>query len=157
MNSSIIIYLLSLALQVSGALILIIFCWGNTERRILNTIYAVNTSVHREEDNKVIVERDKLIKAHKEILLNRIAFIFIGGGYLFSVFGSNKGIYPWTGLIIVIVASLVLMAVGVCLANVFAKICNRQDKIYSFEDLSSKIDGDLTTNIIKSEIDDICV
>ena len=86
------IFLLSIALQVSGALILIIFCWGNTERRILNTIYPANASIHREDDNTVIISRDKLIKAHKNVLHNRTAFILIGFGYLSSLFGSNEGI-----------------------------------------------------------------
>lgn len=65
------IYLLSLSLQVSGALILILFCWGNTERRVLNTIYSATSTIHREDDNTVIISKDKLYKAHKEVLLNR--------------------------------------------------------------------------------------
>lgn len=62
-----IIYFISIALQVSGALILILFCWGNTERRVLNTIFPANTSVHREDDDTVIISKEKLFKAHKEI------------------------------------------------------------------------------------------
>lgn len=50
MNWQQLIYLLSLSLQVTGALILIIYCWGNTERCILNKIYPGNTVMHREDN-----------------------------------------------------------------------------------------------------------
>lgn len=69
MNCLQLIYLLSLSLQVTGALILIIYCWGNTERCILNTIYPANTVMHREENDTVIIRKEKLYKAHKEVLL----------------------------------------------------------------------------------------
>lgn len=103
MNISQLIFLISIALQVSGALILILFCWGNTERRVLNTIFPANTSLHREGDDTVIISKEKLYRAHKEILLNRYAFIFIGLGYLLNLFGENEGLNPLIGLAVVIV------------------------------------------------------
>lgn len=62
-----ILYFISIALQVSGALILILFCWGNTEKRVLNTIFPANTSVHREDDDTVIISKDKLFNAEQRI------------------------------------------------------------------------------------------
>lgn len=148
------IFLLSIALQVSGALILIIFCWGNTERRILNTIYPANASIHREDDNTVIISRDKLIRAHKNVLLNRTAFILIGLGYLSSLFGSNEDICALKALVIVVIASVVILAVVVFAIKKIAEICNRKDKKYQYEELCSKLDSDLATNMIYSEIDE---
>lgn len=150
------IYLLSLALQVSGALILIIFCWGNTEHRVLNTIYPANSSVHREDDDTVVISKEKLFKAHKTVLLNRNAFVFIAAGYLISLFGSNEGVDRWTGLLIVVISSIALVAVGVLASHIIAKVCNRKDRVYEYEDLCSKLENDVSTNAIKSEIDEIC-
>ena len=155
MNCGNYLYLLSLALQVSGALILIIFCWGNTERRILNTIYPANSNICREEDNTVIISRDKLIRAHKNVLLNRTAFILIGLGYLLSLFGVNEGICSWKGLVIVVIVSVAIVIVGVFAIHTIAKLCNRKDKIYQYEELCSKLDSDLATNAIYSEIDEM--
>lgn len=157
MNNCQVVFLISLALQVSGALILILFCWGNTERRVLNTIFSATSSVHREDDNTVIISRGKLIRAHKNVLLNRTAFILIAIGYLLSLFGSNEGIIAWIGLIIVLLMSTILVAIGVLTVHVIAKVCNRKDKVYPFEELCSKLDNDVVTNMIKSEIDEICV
>ena len=155
MSSPNIFYFISIALQVSGALILILFCWGNTERRVLNTISPANTSVHREEDNTVIISKEKLFKAHKEILLNRYAFIFIGAGYLLNLFGENEGLNPWIGFAIVIASSVIIVSVGVLVAHLYAKCRNRCDRRYKFDDLCSKLDNDISTNYIDSEIDEI--
>ena len=154
MNYQQFIFLISIALQVSGALILILFCWGNTERRVLNTIFPANTSVHREDDDTVIISKEKLFKAHKEILLNRYAFIFIGAGYLLNLFGENDGLNPWIGLTVVIVGSVVIVSVGVLVAHHYAKSRNKCDRRYEFDDLCSKLDNDITTNYIDSEIDE---
>lgn len=157
MNLDQVIYLLSLALQVSGALILIIFCWGNTERRVLNTIFSANANVHREDDDTVIISREKLVEAHKNVLLNRTAFILIAIGYLISLFGSNDGICAWMGLIKVLISSAILVAIGVMTVRFIAKACNKKDKVYPFEELCLKLDNDVVTNAIQSEIDEICV
>ena len=117
MNCMQMIYLISIALQVSGALILILFCWKN-------------------------------------VLLNRTAFILIGLGYLLSIFGVNEGICAWKGLVIVVVASVVIVAIGVFAIHTIAKTCNRKDRIYQYEELCSKLDSDVATNMIYSEIDE---
>lgn len=155
MNYEQLIYLLSLALQVSGALILIIFCWGNTEHRVLNTLYPANSSVHREDDDTVIISKEKLRKAHGEVLLNRNAFVFIGLGYLISLFGKSDGVKPLMGLVIVILASAVLVAVGVQTSKWIANICNKKNKVYQYDDLCEKLESDVDTNLIKSEIEEI--
>ncbi len=155
MNISQLFFLFSIALQVSGALILIIFCWGNTEKRVLNTIFPANTSVHREEDNTVIISKEKLYKAHKEILLNRYAFIFICAGYLLNLFGENDGLNLWIGLVVVIASSVVIVSVGVQAAHLYAQHCNRSDRRYKYDDLCSKLDNDISTNCIDSEIDEM--
>lgn len=122
---------------------------------MLNTIFPANTSVHREEDNTVIISKEKLFKAHKEILLNRYAFIFIGMGYLLNLFGENEGLSPWIGLAVVIVGSIIIVSFGVLVACLYAKYRNRCDRMYGFEDFCSKLDNDISTNYIDSEIKEL--
>lgn len=147
------IYLLSLSLQVSGALILILFCWGDTERRVLNTIYSGSSIVHRDDDNTVIISKEMFSKAHKEVLLNRIAFILIALGYLMSIFGTSDGVIHWVGFVIVLLTSGILVGLGVLSAYMIARICNKQDRRYEFEDFCSKLEKMVDTNAISSDID----
>lgn len=155
MNCLHLVYLLSLSLQSTGALILIIYCWGNTERCILNTIYPANTQMHREENDTVIIQKEKLYKAHKEVLLNRNAFIFIGAGCPLSLFGHNEGINPWIGLMVVVIVSCILVRVVVFVAHLIAKYSNIEDKIYPYKELCSKLDSNITTNATVQECIDI--
>ena len=157
MNYMQFVSLLSVDLQVSGALILIFFSWGNTERRVLNTIFPANANVHRDDDDTVVISMGKLFKAHKEILLNRMAFIFICAGYLLSLFGDNDGICVCMGLIVVLIMSVAFMGIGWLTAYLIAKLSNRNDRIYSYEEFCSKVDNDVVTNYTKAEIEKFLV
>lgn len=155
MNCIQFVFLISVASQVSGALILILFCWGNTERCVLNTIYPANSNIHREENDTVIISKEKLVSAHKKVLLNRTAFILIGLGYLISLFGSNDGICAWEGLMIVLVASVILVAIGVMAIHIIANLCNKKDRVYPYKEFCEKVDSEIVTNVTEAEIDEI--
>jgi len=155
MNCLQLMYLVSLSFQVTGALILIIYCWGNTERCVLNAIYPANTEMHREENDTVIIKKEKLYKAHKVVLLNRNAFIFIGLGCALSLFGLNEGINPWIGLMIVVIVSCILLKVVDFAAHLIAKYSNLEDKIYPYKELCSKLDSNIVTNATVQECADI--
>lgn len=117
------------------------------ECRVLNTIYSATSTIHREDGNTVIISKDKLYKAHKEVLLNRNAFIFIAVGYLLSLFGTSDGFCRWSGFAIELVVSAALVSIGVFLSRMIAKICNRHDRRPSLnlEPQQSSYSGPLPT------------
>ena len=102
--------------------------------------------MHREENNTVIIRKEKLYKAHYQVLLNRNAFIFIGAGCLLGLFGSNDGINPWLGLIVVTLISALFVGTVAWVVHLIAKHRNKEDKIYPYEELCSKLDSDILTN-----------
>lgn len=156
MNSVQFLYLMSLSLQLSGALILIVFYWRRTEYKVLNRIFPVNTSIHRDDDNTVIISKEKLYRAYKEVLQNRIAFILIAAGYLLCLFGNADGICAWLGFIVVLVVSIMLLGIGNYVSHIISKVRYKKDCIYDYEELLSILESDVDTNIITQEIDDIC-
>jgi NhaP-type Na+/H+ or K+/H+ antiporter len=104
----------------------------------------------------VNVNKEKLREAHKEVLLNRIAFISLGLGCFLSVFSTNNGVNLYLGALIVVVVSFLWTGIGVLIARIVAVVCNKEDRKYPYEELSSIIDKDIATNITNSEIDEIC-
>lgn len=106
-------------------------------------------------DNTVLIKKEKLYKAHKEVLLNREAFIFIMTGYLLGLFGSSDGVNRWAGFAVVFVTSVVLVFIGLFVAHLIAKICNKVDRRYDYMDLCSIIDEEVDTNMINSDIDEL--
>ena len=150
-----VLYLCALSLQVSGALVLILNYWANTKRRVLNIIYQGSSIVHREEDNTVVIDSKKLSKAYKEIITNRIAFVFIGLGYILSIFGINNGLRCWCSFFIIVSCSVVLVLVAIKLACIFSAKLSERDCVYEYDELVSMLDYEIDTNILNKEIDDL--
>lgn len=148
-----ILYTVSVLFQLSGALILIFFCWGKTEHKMLKTIFPANVSMKRNENNKVIISKKNLRKAYTEVWLNRIAFIFLGLGYGINIFSNSEGIVPWIGFLIVVLGSIILMYFGNIIANSIAKKHSKCDAEYDFKELCLILNTDVVTNITNKEID----
>ena len=123
---------------------------------MLNRIFPVNTSIHRDDDNTVIISKEKLYRAYKEVLQNRIAFILIAAGYLLCLFGNADGICAWLGFIVVLVVSIMLLGIGNYVSHIISKVRYKKDCIYDYEKLTSILESEVTTNLTKQEIEDIC-
>lgn len=155
MNLQQVIYLLSIMFQLSGSLILIFYCWGKTEHKVLNSIFSANASVERNDDNKVKICKEKLYRAYKKVWLNRTAFMFLGFGYSISIFGDSEGLILWIGFLIVVLGSIAMMWIGNKIVDLITKKNNKIDCEYDYEELCSNIDTDVPANIINPEIDNI--
>ena len=79
--------LIASSLQLLGALILLLFSFGNDRERVLASLFSTITFVRREEDGKVKIPKNKLIKAAK-LYMNRVSFIYISMGFMLEIFVS---------------------------------------------------------------------
>lgn len=149
------VYVFSLSLQVSGTLILIFFCWGGTKKLVLRAVYPANTIVERSEDDTVTISKKKLYEAHKEVLLNRIAFISLFCGYLLSIFGINNGMNVWCGLLMVFMISCILSGLEYAVAHLIAKMSNKKDRTYSYKEFKNTVDKDVAANALEKDVRDI--
>lgn len=149
------VYLFSLSLQVSGTLILIFFCWGSTKKLVLRAVYPANTIVERNDDDTVTISKEKLYEAHKEVLLNRIAFISLFCGYLLSIIGTNNGMNPWCGLLMVFMISCILSGLEYAVAHLIAKMSNKKDRKYPYNDFKTTVEKDVATTGLEKDTRDI--
>lgn len=149
------IYILSLSFQLSGALMLIFCCWKDIDSLVLNRIFSANVVVERNDHNEVVVNRDKLFKAYKAVLKDRIAFILMALGYLLNVFSSNDNLNPWFGLVLIIIVGLIVMWIGNRIVVSLANKRSMENGEYDFDQLESNIEGDVFTPISDKEIDDL--
>ena len=149
------VYLLSLSLQVSGTLILIFFCWGSTKKLVLRAVYPANTIIERNEDDTVTISKKKLYEAHKEVLLNRIAFISLFCGYLLSIIGTNNGMNVWSGLLMVFMISCILSGLEYAVAHLIAKMSNKKDRTYSYKVFKNTVDKDVAATGLEKDVRDI--
>lgn len=78
--------ILSIALQLSGAILLMVKFWGKRKAEILQQYFNSSESICRDDGEEVVLHKEKLQKIFKEIYLTRFSFFYIVCGYLLSVF-----------------------------------------------------------------------
>ena len=82
------IYILSISLQIAGAVCLIINYWGNVEKKVILIYYAGGEIPKAQDNNKVLLKKDRLQSCAKDIYMNRFSFICIIIGYGINLFGN---------------------------------------------------------------------
>ena len=82
------VYILSISLQMAGAICLIMNYWGNVEEKVNLSYYAGGEIPKAQDNNKVRLKKDKLQSCAKDIYMNRFSFICIIIGYGVGIFGN---------------------------------------------------------------------
>lgn len=77
--------LLSIALQLSGAILLMVKFWGKRKAEILQQYFNSSESICRDDGEEVVLHKEKLQKIFKEIYLTRFSFVYIVIGYISSI------------------------------------------------------------------------
>lgn len=70
-------YILSLSLQIAGAVLLIIKYLGRTRERIIEEYFPGRSIVKRDDNNVTRLEKSKVQKCARKVYDNRMAFVFI--------------------------------------------------------------------------------
>ncbi|MBO6128838.1 MAG: hypothetical protein J6P79_08070 [Pseudobutyrivibrio sp.] len=139
------IYVLSLAFQIAGAVLLILKYWGNTRQRIINEYFPGTGIASNDGDDNALLDVFRVRECVIEIYSSRVAFIYIAIGYALSVFGEKGDVASVIVLLMVFVASEVLIGVECMLARVVAKVLYKDDIIISYADLLEYIDRTAST------------
>lgn len=142
------IYVLSLAFQIAGAVLLILKYWGNTRQRIINEYFPGTGIASNDGDDNAVLDVLRVRECVIEIYSSRVAFIYIAIGYALSVFGEKGDVASVTILLMIFVASGVLIGVEYLLARVVARVIYKDDIKISYADLPEYIDRTASTKDI---------
>ncbi len=134
------IYVLSLAFQIAGAVLLILKYWGNTQQRIINEYYPGSGIASNDGEDNAILDVSRVRECVVEIYSSRVAFIYIAIGYALSVFGEKGTVASTTLLLMVFVTSVVLIGIEVIIARIVAQTFYKEDIKISYNDLPEYID-----------------
>ena len=105
---------LSIAFQLSGAVLLTIRFWGKRKNEILQQYFNSSEIICRDDGEEVVLRKEKLQKIFKEIYLTRFSFIYIVIGYVLSIF--DMSISKCCAILIILFVTLLL----ILLAHFFA-------------------------------------
>lgn len=145
-----IIYGLTIALQLAGALLLMYNFWGNIEERTLREYFPGSNIAKRNDKNEVRLEKERLVKCASNIYLTRISFIYIVLGYMFNIFGNNN-VKPCLMFSLIGGFTAVFSIIAFGIATGLAKIKYKTDEYVDYSTLATEMDVD--TVALPSEIE----
>lgn len=130
----VIFYVCAIALQVCGALILLISSLIGTERKMFRAISKNGSGAPM---SGVWIDDINISDELRNIYLNRVAFVCLILGYLLGVLGEVGNFPKYKIIILIVIATATLVGVlyGVC-----HKVAEKRQEIYKnrFKDLNKK-------------------
>ncbi len=149
-----IVYIISISLQVAGALLLV--AYGiSTKRDDVIKKFSGNGIILRDNDtNEIFYNEKAFFQEYKMAYIGKLSFIYILSGYLLGVLGELKDteIAKDIALIIIAVVSLLIMFASNKMVEILLSKSNKASKITN-EDLERiGIEPDMQ-NIPSSEIE----
>ena len=147
-----IIYAVSITLQVSGSVLLLLYYFrGSTRDLAIHEYFPGSNVAYRDDENNITLEKEKLQRTVVLIYKNRAAFVMLAVGYLIGIFGRNDGHeFAVAGLVVVMTAIVILSINAVC-KKLAQRRYNADEKI-PYENVESFVD----TVITSAEIDELC-
>lgn len=135
------IYILSISLQIAGAVCLIINYWGNVEKKVILIYYAGREIPKAQDNNKVLLKKDRLQSCAKDIYMNRFSFICIIIGYGINLFGNiTDGSSKLYILLVIILFCIAFTYTGQKLSSLISKKTYKEDKKVDQEIIEEVLD-----------------
>lgn len=119
------IYILSISLQVAGAICLIMNYWGNVKEKVILSYYVGGEIPKVQDNNMVLLKKEKLQLCAKDIYMNRFSFICIIIGYGIGLFGN---ITDGSNKLYVLLAICLFCVILTCLGHSSSSLISK--KVY---------------------------
>ncbi len=123
----IILYVLSITLQVTGSILLMIYLLSTNRKKIIKK-FANSNNIITEDGNTGFIDynHEAFKDEFKNAYLNKEAFCFIAIGTLMSIFADKGDTNEWIICFIIIILVIIIIASSVKIVN---KIIDKSDNI----------------------------
>lgn len=151
----VVIYIIAISFQLSGALLLVLYSISTKRRNVIKR-FAGKCLIYRDNNtNEITYDKDALKITFRDAWLNKIAFTLIALGYCFGVFGEidekNKNLIA----IVIVLLTVIIMVLSYFIVACIIKYSPNINKELSNEELSELgVEPDIE-NLSNKEIDDI--
>lgn len=127
------LYEFSVSAQITGAIILLIWCFSKVSKNALDMCFSTLCYVDRNEQGMCIIKKE-ILQGNVKIIFNNIwAFICIVLGYFTSIFSNNEG----AKLCVIIVLTISLIYMGKVISYLASKIWFNKDHVIPPEELDN--------------------
>lgn len=145
------IYILSISLQLSAGIILLIWSLKNFHENVLDLYFPGSNVVTRDENNNVTLDKQRLRDKANIITLSLFSFLDLSVGFLLSIIGSK--IYEnIINITLVIILSLAIIVIERILSCGFSALIYSKNIIVPYSILEARGVG---TFITSAEVDEM--
>lgn len=151
---SIWLYILSISLQVSGALLLMKYSLSTHRKQVIKRFINKNIII-KDFDGKINYDKDELKETFKISYLNKFSFAFIALGYLINIFGDIDNSYLPAIFIGIIIFTMLFMLLAYFIVFIIIKYSKKVNRNLTEEEmLEYKIYPNLSSTS-KNDIDEM--
>lgn len=148
------LYILSISLQVAGALLLLIHSLSTKKEAVLKRFTTSKLITHNSTTNELSFDKEAYKNEYKVAYFSKCAFLFIALGYFGSVFGTNDKMCKCTIAIITLGLTILIMLATTLIVSLilkYSKKCNEEIKIDDLNKIDKVPDiGTISIDNIKS-------
>ena len=129
------IQVISISLQLTGAVILLLWCLkGANKEQIVRKYFPGSNTVSRDDDDNCVLKKEKLQEITSEVYVNALAFVDLIIGYLVAYFVTET-FDPMVAVALTILLTLVLILTEHIIARKLAACKYPEDIIIPYSDL----------------------
>lgn len=151
-----IIYAVSIALQVSGSVLLLLYYFrGKTKELAVHEYFPGSNIARRDEQNNITLEKEKFQRTVGFIYKSRIAFVMLACGYLVGIAGENTGKAIWQIITLVAVLTGVILILTDKVSQIMARKKYPDDIKISYDTVKDHVETISTDNEVDKLFDDI--
>ncbi len=133
MNILTLVYIISISLQVSGALLLMLSSLSTKRVNVIKKFISKNTIT--KEGPKIFYDEDEFKETFRTSYLNIFSFGFIAFGYLIGVFGEIDCCNRWGIILGIILFTAIFMSLSYLIVNAIIKRSKKVNTELSVEEL----------------------
>lgn len=149
------IYSISIAMQVAGAILLLVFSIPTSRKKVVKAFFNNSFSLGDSEKNKLIYNHSEFKNHYKSMILSLLSALYIILGYFISIFidKSNKSFCNDSIMIMLLIITFIF--IGYVLASLIANLSHVVNRKVTAEELRKYgIEPNMKTTTI-SEIDQL--
>ena len=129
------IQIISITLQLSGAVILLLWCLkGAGKEQIIRKYFPGSNIVTPDDDGNCVLEKKKLQEVAKDIYVNIVAFIDLIIGYLITYFITDT-YSSVSSVVITVILSIIVIILEQFLSQKIAELKYPEDVIIKYKEL----------------------
>ena len=153
---SYIIYIISISLQVAGALLLVAYAISTKREDVIRRFAGKGILYRDNETNKITYNEEAFFQEYKMAYIGKLSFIYILSGYLLGVWGElNKSdSFKDLALIFIAILSLIIMLISNECVEFYITKTNKASEITNNELQEIGIEPDIQ-NITSEEIEEM--